>query len=126
MKILEKHIFPSVVIEWGLITVAIWNTNPPPSPVLPYNMFFFFFGPLSSCCYRRTAIRLDPCGECAPHGLCPVCLMGSPGPEEILFYRLIARITYGLTSPCWNESIALSATNHCVCRGQNHRRLIYL
>lgn len=24
-------------------------------------------------------------------------------PEEILFYRLIAHITYDLTSPCWNQ-----------------------
>lgn len=56
--------------------------------------------------------------------------MGSTGPEEILFYRLIARITYGLSSSRQNESIALSATNHCVCRvfilRQNYRLLIYL
>lgn len=74
--------------------------------------------------------RYRTCGKHAPHGLCLVCLIGSTGTEEILFYRLIARITYGLTSPRWNESITLSATNHCVCRvfilRQSYRLLICL
>lgn len=69
----------------------------PLPPLIPLKCVLFL-GPASLRFYQEAVARAGTCGMSA------LCLSHALSvPEEILFYRLIAHITYDLTSPCWNQ-----------------------